>query len=122
MTVTFSHHLLSVASRVGVLQVSAAGAAGAGEAEEAPGCGEFGAAGSLRRGWVPLRREEEPGEPVAGDGEVAAAAVVVAAGAGPVTAAVGPPAFLAPSSGTSVTDPVGRADVLGSPPAAPTAV
>ncbi|MFD8812270.1 hypothetical protein ACFV23_12520 [Streptomyces sp. NPDC059627] len=119
MTVTFSHHLLSVASRVGVLQVSAAGAA---EAEEALGCGEFGAAGSLRRGWAPLRREEEPGEPVAGDGEVEAVAVVVAAGVGPVTAAVGPPAFSAPSSGTSVTDPVGRADVLGSPPAAPTAV
>ncbi|MER5789112.1 hypothetical protein [Streptomyces sp. NPDC001980] len=58
------------------------------------------------------------------DGEVAVAAVVavVAVGVGSRTGTVGLSAPFAPSSGTSVTDPVGRADVLGAPPAAPTAV
>ncbi|GGN02606.1 hypothetical protein GCM10011578_025150 [Streptomyces fuscichromogenes] len=54
-TVTFSHHRRSVAARVGVLQVSTAGA---GEDEEAPGRGEFDTAGSLGRGSVPSRPVE----------------------------------------------------------------
>ncbi|MFF5144244.1 hypothetical protein ACFY6U_31755 [Streptomyces sp. NPDC013157] len=118
MTVTFSHHRLSVAARVGVLQVRAAGE-GAGVAEEVPGRGELGAVGPLRGGWAPVWREEEPGELVVRDGEMG---VVVVGGAGSLAGAVGPSAPFAPSSGTSVTDPVGRADALGAPPAAPTAV
>ncbi|MFK0152163.1 hypothetical protein ACIQVK_08780 [Streptomyces sp. NPDC090493] len=125
MTVTFSHHRRSVAARVGVLQVRAAGE-GAGAAEEVPGRGGPDAAGPLRGGWAPSWREEGPGEAVVRDGEVAVAAVaaVVAAGAGSRSpaGAVGRSAPFAPSSGTSVTDPVGRAEALGAAPAAPTAV
>ncbi|MGW1619664.1 hypothetical protein [Streptomyces sp. NPDC002172] len=121
MTVTFSHHRLSVAARVGALQVRAAGE-GAGVAEEVPGRGELGAVGPLRGGWAPVRWEEEPGELVVRDGEMGVVVVGGVGGAGSLTGAVGPSAPFAPSSGTSVTDPVGRADALGAPPAAPTAV
>ncbi|MER5520117.1 hypothetical protein [Streptomyces sp. NPDC002763] len=92
--------------------------------EVAVGRGEFGAGGSDRRGRVPPRPED------AGDGVVAE----VAGSAGPAPAADRPSSAegepLAapaeePSSGTSVTDPVGLDDVPGAPgaaPAAPTAV
>ncbi|MFF7473191.1 hypothetical protein [Streptomyces sp. NPDC008092] len=123
-TVTFSHQRRSVASRVGALQVRAAGE---GEAEEAPGRGEFDAVGPLRGGRVPPLREEGLGELAVREGEVAVAVVVVTvpAGVGPSAGTVGlpvPSVPFAPSSGTSVTDPVGRAEALGVPPAAPTAV
>jgi hypothetical protein len=92
--------------------------------EVAVGGGEFGACGADRRGRVWSRREE------AGDGVVAE----VAGSAGPAAAA-GRPSSVEdepsvapdgePSSGTSVTDPVGLDDVpgaTGAVPAAPTAV
>ena len=128
-TVTFSHQRRSVASRVGALQVRAAGE---GAAEEVPGRGEFEADGSLRGGgWAPLSREEEgAGDRGEADGPAAELAVSVVPGdpadpdaVPPVDSPALPPRVpFAPSSGTSVTDPVGRADVLGVPPAAPTAV
>ncbi|MEU9340682.1 hypothetical protein AB0D74_05600 [Streptomyces sp. NPDC048278] len=117
-----------MASRVGVLQVRAAGE---GAAEEVPGCGEFGAVGSPCGGRAPSGRDgdgaADRGE---ADGPATELAVPVVPGdpADPDAAPpVDPPAVplrvpFAPSSGTSVTDPVGRADVLASAPAAPTAV
>ncbi|MFD4602829.1 hypothetical protein ACFWPQ_32975 [Streptomyces sp. NPDC058464] len=123
-----------MAARVGVDQ---ARAAGAGEAEEAPGCGELGAAGLEAGGRVPLRREGEVAEPAAelptpvdpadvdpGPDPVTLPVPVGSPAAAPdPAAAVPPPVPFAPSSGTSVTDPVGRAaGVPAVPPAAPTAV
>ncbi len=71
VTVAFSHHRWSVASRVGVLQVSAAGA---GEAEEAPGRGEFGTAGPEAGDWVPLPWGTEGAEGAADREEAAGSA------------------------------------------------
>ncbi|MEU9149369.1 hypothetical protein AB0D59_02155 [Streptomyces sp. NPDC048417] len=89
--------------------------------EVAVGCGEFGAGGSDRRGRVPSWREE------ADDGVGAEVADPAAAAGRPSWAAGEPRVAPAgePSSGTSVTDPVGLDDVPGAPgavPAAPTAV
>ncbi|MEU1161541.1 hypothetical protein ABZ372_12565 [Streptomyces sp. NPDC005921] len=114
-----------MASRVGALQVRAAGDAAVGEV--VPGLGEFGAVEAPGRCRVLPRREEEEeegdAEPEGRDGESAAGPVV----AGPCVAVDVSPVPLpvplaAPSSGTRVTEPVGRAGVGVVPPAAPTAV
>lgn len=139
-TVTFSHHRLSVGSRVGALQVRAAGEVWPGGAvpDGAPGVapvGEVadgrdgaGADGADRRGRV-SSWPEEPGEGVGAAGPAGPPAVsaVSAVSAGPSPAGGDLCAVPAeePSSGTSVTDPVGPDDVPGGPalaPAAPTAV
>ncbi|MET9083797.1 hypothetical protein ABZX77_18205 [Streptomyces sp. NPDC004237] len=114
-----------MASRMGALQVRAAGDAVVGEVVLGPG--EFGAVESPGRCRVLPRREEEEedAEPEGRDGESAAGPVAAgpcaAVDVSPVPLPVPvPPAE--PSSGTRVTEPVGRAGAGVVPPAAPTAV